>query len=536
MSTLKSSKISLYACVVLSNNSNNLHMPHFIINYCTVTGKYRISIMNYYWHQINPIYCETYTCLLNWYIIIFRITGVIHDMKHEDYARTLLPNIPVTRMVLMNHDPVAGMTCPAGVYHEPISHLVTTNGKLPAFRTRKMDRVFLSNRDPVMISSKGIPGQEYKIWVLLCKLKKETPGCNFTENNTYTRYVSCPKYELKTVPAFWTKFITLNNGEKVLADEIMKTADDHVLVCAEEYEIIYRDSLESKLTIVVSTCYSVSLLCLLTTFVIHLRYHPLRTLPGLMLMNLTVALFLAQLIYLPNSHGLFLGEPIFCQVMATAQHYFWLASFAWMACMSLDIFNCLSASCITVNTYTAGKYYKYVLAGWLAPLPIPLVSNVLTITNPGGISYDYTLCWLAGPRAVLYLFALPVLSIVTVNIILLIGSVYRLYSLLQNAAYIGRKEDNKQRLTKCIKLSSWMGISWLFGIVPNLVDVDALWYVFAIANAFQGVHIFFAFGITGRARELMRRDTYQHTTASAAAHTSVRSISASVNVDWTVSL
>ena len=331
-----------------------------------------------------------------------------------------------------------------------------------------MDRVFASNRDPVIISSKGNHGQEDKIWVLLCKLNDETPGCNFTENDTYTKYVSCPKYELKTVPAFWTKFITLANGEKAITEDMMKTGDGLVLVCAEEYEIIYRDSLESKLTIAVSTCYAVSLLCLLATFVIHLRHRQLRTLPGLMLMNLSVALFLAQLMYLLNSYGLFLGEPIVCQVMATTQHYFWLASFAWMVCMSLDIFNYLSASCITVNTYTAAKYYKYVLAGWLAPLPIPLMSNVLTITNPGGLSYDYTLCWLAGPRAVLYLFALPVLSIVAVNITLFIGSVYRLHTLLQNAVYIGRKEDNKQRLTQCIKLSSWMGISWLFGIVPNL--------------------------------------------------------------------
>ena len=456
-------------------------------------------------------------------------------MKQENYARTLLPNVPIQRMVVMNHDPVAGMACSTRVYPKPISHLENTNGSLLEFRTRALDRVFVSNRDPVIISSKGNSGQEDEIWVLLCKLK-ETPGCKVKNKNTYSKYESCPKYELKTLPAFWAKFITMNNGEKILAKEFMKTADGHVLVCAEEYEDMYDNFTESKLAIVVSTCYSVSLLCLLTTFMIHVRYHSLRTLPGLMLMNLIAALFLAQLMYLLNSFGLFLGEPIFCHVMATAQHYFWLASFAWMACMSLDIFNCLSASCATVNTYNSTKYYKYVLAGWLAPSPIPLVPAVLTLTNPGGISYDYTRCWLAGPRAVLYLFALPVLSIVVANIILFICSVCRLCALLQNAAYVGRKEDKKQRLSQCIKLSSWMGISWLFGIVPNFLDVDALWYVFAIANALQGVHIFFAFGITGRARALMRRDTHQHMTASAAAHTSVHSISASVNRDWTCSV
>ena len=406
-------------------------------------------------------------------------------MKHENYARTLLSNVSIQRVVVMNHDPVAGVACSTRVYPQPISHLEITNGNLLEFRTRKLDRVFVSNRDPVIISSKGNSGQDDEIWVLLCKLKEETPGCNVKNKNTYSKYESCPKYELKRLPAFWTQFIILNNGEKILAKEFMKTADGHVLVCAEEYEDTYKKFSESKLAIVVSTCYSVSLLCLITTFIIHLRYHPLRTLPGLMLMNLIAALFLAQLMYLLNSYGLFLGEPLFCQVMAMAQHYFWLASFAWMAYMSLDIFNCLSASCTTVKSYTTAKYYKYVLVGWLAPLPIPLVSTALTITNPRGISYDYTRCWLGGPRAVLYLFALPVLSVVVANIILFIGSVCRLCALLQNAAYVGRKEDKKQRLCQCIKLSSWMGISWLFGIVPNFLDIDALWYVFAIANALK---------------------------------------------------
>ena len=278
----------------------------------------------------------------------------------------------------------------------------------------------------------------------MCKLKNECPGCNTADSNTFRKYASCPKYALKTLPDFWTKSITLKNDEKILAEEMMKTADGHVSVCAEEYDDIYRNFLESRMAITVSTCYSVSLLCLLTTFIIHLRYCPLRTLPGLMLMNLVVALFLAQLIYLLNSFGLFLWEPILCQVMATAQPYLWLTSFAWMACMSFDIFNSFSMSCAAVNKYTTAKYYKYVFVGWLTSLPILLISNFLTIANPGGICYDYALCWLAGPWAVLSLFALPVLSIVAANNIMFIGSVCRLSTLLQNAAYVGRKEDNKQ--------------------------------------------------------------------------------------------
>ena len=221
--------------------------------------------------------------------------------------------------------------------------------------------------------------------------------------------------------------------------------------------------------------------------------------------------------------------------MASTQHYFWLASFSWMLCLSLDIFQCFSASCSTVKAYMRSTYYKYMTAGWLLPITIPQTAVIMDSIGLASIGYDSTACWLSGTKSVLYLFALPVLTIVTINIVLFVASVYRLSVLLTNAAYVGRKEDNKHSLIQCIKLSSWMGISWLFGIIPNILDLEALWYIFAVANAFQGVHIFFAFGITGRARVLMTKGQQRRqNTTSVALSSSVPTVSGNVgsNYDW----
>ena len=114
------------------------------------------------------------------------------------------------------------MTCSNRVYPESISDLETTNAKLAEYWTIKLERVFLSNHDIVIMSSKGNFSQEDEIWELLCKLNDETPGCNIAGNNTYRKYISCPKYALKPLPAFWTKSIALTNCEKVLAEEMMK--------------------------------------------------------------------------------------------------------------------------------------------------------------------------------------------------------------------------------------------------------------------------------------------------------------------------
>ena len=300
------------------------------------------------------------------------------------------------------------------------------------------------------------------------------------------------------------QFYLIQSGKILTRGEYMNTKDGTTFICADIY-----DKLQSVISytwaIIVTISYAISLMCLMATFIIYLRYRELRTLPRLMLMNLIVALFVAQMLFLLNAWGLFENDPVLCLIMATAQHYFWLASFVWMGCMFMDIFRCLSTAGTTVNTYSAYKYSKYMLAGWGMPLPFPLSASVLTITGSSKLAYDTAgSCWMANPKGVLYLFAIPVFTIVGSNILHFIGSVYRLCTLMENASFAGRKEDSKHCLAQCIKLSSWMGGSWLFGIIPNIVGIDALWYVFVSMNALQGLHISLAFGFTGRARILMK--------------------------------
>ena len=145
-----------------------------------------------------------------------------------------------------------------------------------------------------------------------------------------------------------------------------------------------------------------------------------------------------------------------------------------MGCMSIDIFRCLSTACITVNTYSASKYIKYLLAAWVAPMPLPLRANVLTVVGFSKLAYSTSgLCWMANSQGVLYLFPIPVLTSVGANIFLFIGSVHRLCPLMKNASFIGRKEDSKHRLVQCFNVSSWMGLSWFFSIIPNITGMNA---------------------------------------------------------------
>ena len=172
---------------------------------------------------------------------------------------------------------------------------------------------------------------------------------------------------------------------------------ENVFVCADVYDRMHMQTGHRKLKNVVLICYIVFLLSLLATFVICARHPVLRTKPGLMLLNLVVALFFVQLLCILNSFAFFKSSLTVCQILATTQHYFWLASFAWMVCISLDLFRCLSKITASALSHVGLMNKFYVIAGWLIPSPIPLSATYLTVTE-AMFAYDLKTCWLSGPK------------------------------------------------------------------------------------------------------------------------------------------
>ena len=480
------------------------------------------NITDYILQDCKPCYDilgHTYKSLLNEsnfyqlnccviYMDSFSFVNAIQMMESRELEETLFLGYLIVQMVAFNHDPERGLNCSWKASSEQVTQRTGISNLTIEFRSYITGRLFISDRDPFVVI-KNVLKQETEHYALFCRINSQKDGCNLKLSGLHSSYNRCPKYELQSIPVSWRNAMTLMDGTRITQGEYMYSNDGNVFVCADVYDQKYRHNEPWKLRIAAMLCYIVSLLSLLATFVIYMRYPPLRTKPGLMLLHLVVALFFAQILYVLNSFGLFKNSLTLCQIMATIQHYFWLVSFAWMLCISLDLFRCLSRIETGNLSEEDHKYYVYALAGWMFPTTIPMSATVLTITEEM-IGYDLKTCWLFGPRSVFYFFVLPVLCIVVINVCLFVGSLCRLRAKWENAIYVGRKEDNKQRLIQCIKVSSWMGISWLFGIIPNFVDIDALWYIFAVSNAFQGVHIFVAFGLTGRARILMKHNKENH--------------------------
>ena len=351
-----------------------------------------------------------------------------------------------------------------------------------------------------------ISKERVRLWKLMC-VNDLDHNLDCSHMNTSDLSV-CPKAEVHFTSKSDYGFLTESGHFVKHHSKYIMTSNQTALICANKCKVVLHSDIKT-LDILVPVCYSVSMTCLMMTFIIYLVSPPLRNVPGLMLMNLIIALFLAQLSYLISSYGVF---PHWCQFLGATQHYFWLTAFAWMACITVDIYQCLSIMQVSHPDSHQKRYYKLVALCWLAPVIVPIIILCLQFSSLIAVGYggQHT-CWLLNSSSVLYFFAAPVLSVVVINIALFLGSVYRIRQISNNARFVGRKEDGTLRLIQCIKISSWLGTSWLFGVIPNFINIPELWYMFTICNAFQGVQIFLAFGLSKRSRKLLCGKTTEDT-------------------------
>ena len=81
--------------------------------------------------------------------------------------------------------------------------------------------------------------------------------------------------------------------------------------------------------------YTLSILALLLVLVTYSLFSELRTLPGKITMNLSIALLLSQMIFLVNMFEDL--SPKSCKAVAVILHFLYLSSFCWMTVLAYDV-------------------------------------------------------------------------------------------------------------------------------------------------------------------------------------------------------
>ena len=257
------------------------------------------------------------------------------------------------------------------------------------------------------------------------------------------------------------------------------------------------------LTILARTANIVSMSCLVFTALTYSLFPSLRKGPGTSVVNLTSALFLAQLSF--HVHASFLPYRAACTVVAVFQHYVWLVAFLWMNVLGYDIscnFTKLNPSADPAHSTRLRYYLVYAWAS-----PAIFVTACLGIDHATEKSFFYgqdTRCRLGGGTFYLYYFVTPASLVISANIIFF----FRTIVALRSATSIGNLARNtrQQRNTFVVyvRLTSLMGVTWLLYFLGSIEALEFLTFTFALCNLTQGIFICFSFSLTPTVRQLWR--------------------------------
>ena len=222
-------------------------------------------------------------------------------------------------------------------------------------------------------------------------------------------------------------------------------------------------------------------------------FKELRTLPGILLMNVAAAI-------LANCLFLMIGFPVasisgidgLCEAVAIFLHWLVLSQFFWTSVMSFGILRIMyrSFKCRPLEKgATVQKIFSlYFFIGWGIPLIITIFSVILNYTT-SAIGYGINrFCFINNIASFILVFLMPVVLTLLFNAITFTFTLVFLLRASWNQARL-KKQNNISYLRLLLCVFSVSGLSWMFGFVVILVRDDWAWYLFIIFTSTQGLVI-----------------------------------------------
>ena len=251
------------------------------------------------------------------------------------------------------------------------------------------------------------------------------------------------------------------------SDEYVILPNGHVQVCLS---VIKRFSRQSKqglksyrfvsgaLDAVHFSLSCLSIVGLFSTLVTYMRFKQLRTLHGVCIIGLSLALLLANTFSVMSDKIRISGSV--CIAFAAITHYFWLAAFTWMTLISAVMIDTFVVNPTKPTRKSIKAYSVILLTGWSTPLLIVLV--LLSLQFCKLCSFDIVIydgistCWLATPSINLYAFGIPVMISLTINFILisiLMVSLRKAREASNKLQHRTKSEESWKEALLCLKVS-----------------------------------------------------------------------------------
>ncbi|XP_051954939.1 adhesion G protein-coupled receptor F5 [Xyrauchen texanus] len=214
------------------------------------------------------------------------------------------------------------------------------------------------------------------------------------------------------------------------------------------------------------------------------------------LLNIALCLLLADCSFLASSFPSILNDTL-CLVLVVAKHYFFLAMFFWMLCLSVMLVHQL----IFVFSRIGKKVYMILgfTIGYVCPTLTVAITYVYYDKATDVPYYSTKTCWLTYKSAMvgsIHAFLIPVGTIVLVN---MFAMVMVIVTVLKPSGAETNKKGDKEAAKSVIKviifLTPIFGGTWILGLFVFLMDdftqftTYLVHYLFTILNSLQGFFI-----------------------------------------------
>uniref|UniRef100_A0AAY5F0C2 Adhesion G protein-coupled receptor F7 n=1 Tax=Electrophorus electricus TaxID=8005 RepID=A0AAY5F0C2_ELEEL len=209
------------------------------------------------------------------------------------------------------------------------------------------------------------------------------------------------------------------------------------------------------------------------------------------IVNIAVSLLIADICFMIGASIVERGQvtPVGpCSAVTFFIHFFYLVLFFWMFLSALlllyrtiMVFSGMSRSRMLAIAFSVG---------YGAPLLIAVITVASTAGNRGYVQESNS-CWLNWDQTkALLAFAIPALTIVVINLLVLIMVIYKM---LRRGVGASTRPDDKHALAviaRCVGiLTPIFGLTWGFGIGTMVTSDLRIHVAFTILNSLQGFFI-----------------------------------------------
>lgn len=275
------------------------------------------------------------------------------------------------------------------------------------------------------------------------------------------------------------------------------------LACKKDYSAFHAHiAWENEVKLILTyICLSISMLSLSLTVTVYSLLPSLRTASGKCIIGLSISLFLAQgarqVVHLVNHHT---G---WCTAIAVISHWLWLITFLWMTLLGFDTTTTL-CSMKLIDKHQANVNFQRYLVITLSVPTLLVVSCAFAFEFLSIPIYDPLYhCWLQHGWTSVWLFGIPVLVLIIVNITLFLRTVIHL-KLSKSSTKNLHKNHRYSVFMVSFRLLSAMGLTWISAFLAEIPHIKFMGYFAIIFNGLQGLFIFLSFVCKKQVLEMLK--------------------------------